>query len=70
MTKYLRVGIFDELLVFGDGFPCYWVYDRGTEMLNVIHPITGETITKYQKLIKDPHTKDIWAWRLVRKLET
>ena len=27
----------------------------------VIHPITGETITKYQKLIKDPHTKDIWS---------
>jgi len=25
----------------------------------VTHPITGETITKYQKLIKDPHTKDI-----------
>ena len=30
-----RVGIFDELLVFGDGFTCDWVYDRGTEMLNV-----------------------------------
>ena len=27
----------------------------------VIHPITGETITKYQKLIKDPHIKDIWS---------
>jgi hypothetical protein len=27
----------------------------------VIHPITGETITKYQKLIKDPHTKHIWS---------
>ena len=27
----------------------------------VIHPIIGETITKYQKLIKDPHTKDIWS---------
>jgi len=23
--------------------------------------ITGETITKYRKLIKDPHTKDIWS---------
>ena len=28
---------------------------------SVIHPITGETITRYQKLIKDPHTKDIWS---------
>ena len=27
----------------------------------VIHPITGETITTYQKFIKDPHTKDIWS---------
>ena len=36
----------------------------------VIHPITGETITQYQKLIKDLHTKDIGHWRLVRSLET
>ena len=35
MTKYLCVGILDELLIFGDRFTCYWVYDRGTEMLNV-----------------------------------
>ena len=27
----------------------------------VIHPITGETITKYQKLFKDPVTRDIWS---------
>jgi hypothetical protein len=27
----------------------------------VIHPVMGETITKYRKLIKDPHTKDIWS---------
>ena len=27
----------------------------------VIHPITGETITKYQKLVKDPVTHDIWS---------
>ena len=26
----------------------------------VIHPITGKTITKYQKLVKDPVTRDIW----------
>ena len=26
----------------------------------VIHPITGETINKYQKLVKDPVTHDIW----------
>ena len=27
-----------------------------------IHPVTVETITKYQKLTKDPHTKDIWLF--------
>jgi hypothetical protein len=27
----------------------------------VIHPITGESITKYKKLIDDPITRDIWA---------
>ena len=27
----------------------------------VIHPITGKTITKYQKLVKDPVTRDIWS---------
>ena len=27
----------------------------------VIHPITGEMITKYQKLVKDPVTRDIWS---------
>jgi len=26
----------------------------------VIHPTTGETITQYKKLIKDPVTKEIW----------
>ena len=28
---------------------------------SVIHPITGETITKYQKLVKYPVTRDIWS---------
>ena len=28
----------------------------------VINPVTGETITKYCKLIKDPHTKDILSF--------
>ena len=27
----------------------------------VIHPITGKTITKYQKLVKDLVTRDIWS---------
>ena len=27
----------------------------------VIHPITGETITKYQKLVKDSVTRNIWS---------
>ena len=26
----------------------------------VVHPITGETITKYQKIVKDPLLKPIW----------
>ena len=26
----------------------------------VVHPITGETITKYKTLAKDPVTKKIW----------
>ena len=29
------MGILDELAVFGDCFSRYWVYDRGTKMLNV-----------------------------------
>ena len=27
----------------------------------VIHPITGKTITKYQKMVKYPVTRDIWS---------
>ena len=27
----------------------------------VINPVTGATFTKYRKLIKDPHTKDVWS---------
>jgi hypothetical protein len=27
----------------------------------VIHPITGATITKYQKLVKDPILREIWT---------
>ena len=30
----------------------------------VIHPITSETITKYQKLVKYPVTRDIWPTEL------
>ena len=26
----------------------------------VVHPITNETITKYQKLVEDPLLKDTW----------
>ena len=35
----------------------------------VIYPITGETITKYQKLIKDPHTKDMWSLAFGKEFE-
>ena len=30
----------------------------------VVHPVTGETITQYRKLMKDPITKEVWttAW--------
>jgi hypothetical protein len=27
----------------------------------VIHPVTGATITRYQKLVKDPLLRDIWT---------
>ena len=27
----------------------------------VVHPITGETITQYRKLMKDPVTKEVWT---------
>jgi hypothetical protein len=27
----------------------------------VVHPVTGETITKYPKLAKDPVTRDLWT---------
>jgi hypothetical protein len=27
----------------------------------VVHPITGETITKYQKLARDPITREVWT---------
>ena len=31
------------------------------EMANgIVHPITNETITKYQKLVEDPLLKDTW----------
>ena len=36
---------------------------------HVIHPVTGETITKYRKLIKDPHTKDIWLLAFGKEFE-
>ena len=26
----------------------------------VVHPATGETITQYRKLVKDPVTKQVW----------
>ena len=34
----------------------------------VIHPITGDTITKYQKLVKDPVTRDIWSIAFGKKI--
>ena len=27
----------------------------------VIHPVTGATITRYQKLVKDPLLRDTWT---------
>jgi hypothetical protein len=27
----------------------------------VVHPITGEMITQYRKLMKDPVTKEVWT---------
>ena len=34
----------------------------------VIHPITKETITKYENLISDPALKDIWTKAMCREL--
>ena len=32
------------------------------EMCNgVVHPLTGETITKYQKLINEPLLQEVWT---------
>lgn len=31
-------------------------------VMPMIHPITGETISSYKKLMHDPATKDIWQW--------
>jgi hypothetical protein len=30
-------------------------------MFPVVHPVTGENITKYQKLAKDPVTSEVWT---------
>ena len=27
----------------------------------VVHPVTGETITKYKMLVNDPVTREIWS---------
>ena len=28
---------------------------------SVVHPVTGETITQYRKLVKDPITREVWS---------
>ena len=30
----------------------------------VVHPVTGETITQYRKLVRDPITKEVWSTAL------
>jgi len=34
----------------------------------VVHPVTQETITKYQKLIKDPLLRDVWTRAMAKEL--
>jgi hypothetical protein len=34
----------------------------------VVHPVTKETITKYDKLAKDPITKDVWTEAFCKEL--
>ena len=34
----------------------------------VVHPVTGETITQYKKLAKDPLLKDIWQTGLEKEV--
>ena len=34
----------------------------------VIHPISGETITKYKKLAADPTTQAVWTTALEKEL--
>ena len=34
----------------------------------VVHPITNETVTKYQKLIKDPLLRDVWGEAMCKEL--
>ena len=45
-----------------------WIEDNYNTSINidhifvpVIHPLTGETVYKYQKPAKDPTTKEIWT---------
>ena len=35
----------------------------------VVHPVTGETITKYKKLILDPLLQDTWIKTMCRELD-
>ena len=35
----------------------------------VVHPITKETITKYEKLINDPALSDVWTEAMCRELD-
>ena len=35
----------------------------------VIHPVSGETITKYKKLAADPATQDVWTTAFGKKWE-
>jgi hypothetical protein len=34
----------------------------------VVHPVTGETITKYEKLANDPVTRDVWTKAMSKEL--
>ena len=43
--------------------------DRIEEVANgVVHPVTKETITKYQKLFADPLLKEVWSETMAKEL--
>jgi hypothetical protein len=43
-------------------------YEVCHEANGVVHPVTKETITKYEKLMNDPHTMRVWREAFCKEL--